>query len=245
MLLLHDSAQAQDGRIIALPETQTVVQNQEFDILFRVEPGSSPVSVVDFYLRFNPEYIRCLSIENVESPLNLRQIEPVIDNEKGTVLFGAFTLKPPPENLFSLISLRFRALEPIDETSIEMVTEGHPKTLMAYAGYSTMGSNVKEARVQIHPDLLVADVPTGEVFKANYQAESNTGHVNYTADAKGEVEIALKDSDNQFLHHLRKGMMYPGFEYTFSFDMASLPKGRYAVVLKSANSNREIFLDSQ
>ncbi|TVR13956.1 MAG: hypothetical protein EA391_13445 [Balneolaceae bacterium] len=227
-----------------MPEVQTIVQNQEFDILFRVEPGSLPVSVVDFYLRFDPEYIRCIGIENVESPLNLRQIEPVIDNEKGTVLFGAFTLKPPPEDLFSLISLRFKALEPIDETNIELITQGHPKTLMAYAGQSTMGSDVRKARVLIHPDLLVADLPSDELFKVSYEADTNTGLVHYTPSVKGEVDISLKESDNRFTHALHQGVIYPGFEYIFIFDFASLPKGRYAVVLKSANSSREVFLES-
>src|SRR5690606_29998347 len=98
----------------------------------------SPVAVIDFIIRFDVGYLECLGIEDVGSPLNLRQTEPKIDNETGKVLFGAFTLKNPPEELFSLLRIRFKALEPIDETSIEIVTEGHPKTIMAFAGESTL-----------------------------------------------------------------------------------------------------------
>src|SRR5690606_28578055 len=115
-LFFSPSLSAQDGKVMAFPLTQTVIQNQEFSDLYRVEPGSSPVAVIDFIIRFDVGYLECLGIEDVGSPLNLRQTEPKIDNETGKVLFGAFTLKNPPEELFSLLRIRFKALEPIDET---------------------------------------------------------------------------------------------------------------------------------
>jgi hypothetical protein len=230
----------QDGRLIPFPQAQTVVQNQEFNVLYRAFPGSSPVSVVDFLIRFDTSYVQCLGIDDVGGPLNLRQIDPVVDNSKGTVLYGAFTLRDAPEELFSLISIRFRAIMPIDETLIEIVNEGHPQTLMAYAGMNTMDQRVMAASIKIHPDIVVNDAPPKEVFKVDYDKTSNTGSIVYLPKYKGAVEILLKEEKDKFQKPVFANMAYAGFEYNFAFDFASLPAGNYKAIVKNVDGTREL-----
>lgn len=238
-LLFSPTLNAQNGKVMALPMSQTVNENQEFNVLYRVEPGSSPVSVIDFIIHFDVQYLECIAIEDVGSPLKLQQIEPKIDNETGKVLFGAFTLKNPPEELFSLLRIKFKALEPIDETSIDIITEGHPKTIMAFAGESTLHPGLnKSTIIQIHPEMNMDDMSSGEQFAVDFDEQNNIGLISYRPAIKDAFEIVLKDDKNQFVQQIHRGIAQPGFDYTFRIDFASIPFGRYSIELVDSKSSR-------
>ena len=108
--------------------------NDQFTMTVAVET-SSPVSVAEVHLTFDPAYLEVVSITPITSSLDESIVPTAFDNTAGTIDYAAFTTAmPAPNSNFDLVSITFKALQLTAGTSIDHVTAGFPVSIIAYAG---------------------------------------------------------------------------------------------------------------
>jgi len=234
---------AQDGKIVCVPRAMTVHEGQVFELLVNVFPGSEPVSVVDYMLKFDPEFLTVLSVERAQdSPLNLNTIETNIDHDEGTILYSAFSLnKPWPDTLFSLIRIQFMAIAETDQTRLSHIVEGHPKTILAYAGKNTLHS-APDAEVHILPAYSgLKDASVTYSDKLNVDCSTNHEHcsVQFSVSDNSHTVLSFSNENQGLSEVIFSNKAQVGTTYLFEIDTSVMNQGQYLVELNSSGISRK------
>lgn len=227
----------QDGKIAGIPQEITVHEGHVFDILVMVEPGSEPVSVVDYVLTYNPDNLSVLSVEMAGScPLNLNPVETQINNETGNILYSAFKLNEPwPETTFPLLRIQILALSPINQTALHHSRDGQPRTLLAYAGKDMLS---------IAPDIVVKVLPpvspmTDDVLmdsnklNVDFKPENKTCEVSFSVSENDDLKLKLLSKENGVDETLYENAVQYNTTYDLLIDTSILKAGKYKVELSS------------
>lgn len=225
---------AQSGKIAAMPQKLTVHQGQEFDFLMYVHPGNEPVSVVDLFLTFDTIFIKAVSINKINSPLGVNQIEPNINYEKGILSYAAFTLNSPPETPFQLVSVRFKAVNETPNTIIYHDLKAVFKTVLAYAGKDNL---------VFAPDIEITVLPSIENFASSKasgkntlnmeQQKENTLHIDFSVQELGSSKLRLVNEKDKNEFVLLDNFAAPAMRYTLMVDTSVLPSGKYQLQLET------------
>lgn len=223
---------AQNGIIAGVPSSLTVQEGDSFVINWYIAPGKTPVSAVDFVLRFNPEEIEVMEILTTESPLSIQPIKPSIDHERGRIVYSAFKLQSPwPSQPFIFVGVKFKAIQSTPVTALYHNFDELPNTSMAFEGNMTM----KEAR-QVIVHILDADIKPGKApgngeFMVNADDNENV-MLQFTAASSGQASVILVSSNKDFGSiPIFNGQVKEGVEYSFSFPVKMLPSTSYQVEL--------------
>lgn len=211
---------AQQGQIVSIPQQLTVHEGQLFQVLVKVHPGNDPVSAVDYILKYDPEVISVISVDQVEgSPLNLNIVETKIDNERGKVVYNAFKLTEPwPEDLFSLI--RILALKPVNQTVLHHNREGNPKTVLAFAGKDLFKS-APDIVVRVLPPVSnTIGKPIGgtDQLKVRCNSEDQWCDIEFSIAESGNTMLKFSGSSNEIDETLYNYEAQVDNSYLFRFN---------------------------
>lgn len=232
----HPKANAQDGKISGLPAALSVHEGQIFEITFFVNPGTTAVSVVDFILNYDPEYLEALSIDRVDSPLDKNQIKGEIKPEKGRVHYGAFKLTSPwPTVPFQLLKVSFKALRAVERTLLDHPAGESPYTAMAFEGRNTMAV-AAATEIRILGKGSGSGSPSGrETTALHVDSHSNPADiaVSFTVKAPCSAQLILREKNGNKLGMLYDHEAFPNEPYRFVIDSTVLPRGAYQIDLVS------------
>ncbi len=251
--LLHivpSDVNAQQGRIIGMPDVLTVHEGQTFDVTFFVDPGSEPVSVVDFVLSYDQKYVEAIQIERLQSPLDMNQISDQINPEEGKVLYGAFKIKQPwPSEPFRFVLVRFKAIHQIKETLLQHNTDVFPYSSMAFSGKSTLAS-APPIKLTILPSISTnaESLIAGSIAVTLTQEEENNRVIaNFTAKESGKATFDIREIDGDFAVQLLNNNISAGENYQFEIDTSVLLTGKYMIELNlpEAKHHKEITINSE
>jgi len=235
---------AQTGQISGLLNKITVHKGHTFDVVWYANPNGEPVSVIDFVLSYEPQYVNALDVQRTpSSPLNVHQVETTIDNEHGQIIYGVFRLSQSlPDTLFSFVKTQFTAVEATPNTELIHDLDKFPYTLMAYAGNNTM-RHAENMRITILPELGLQS-PTTLNSRPEFIVESGeTGiSINFNVKKKGSVKMSLRDSDDLLIAELFEMSAGPGVNYAFGLNDAILEPGIYVLELQDPSGTRTTML---
>jgi hypothetical protein len=239
----------QDGKVASLPQKLTVHQGQEFELLIFVHPGSEPVSVVDLILTYDTLFLKAISIDRVESPLGVNQIEPSINPKKALLSYSAFTLNPPPDYPFQLVSVQFKAINETPATKIYHDLKATFKTTLAYAGRDNLN---------FAPDIDISILPedkaevTGKTGGSNQLVlnldNPNVLNIDFAVKEHGATSLKLVNEKETFVHTLFDNTAVPGVNYFQSIDLSVLPSGSYNIKMEAngvESTNKFVVVNSK
>lgn len=232
----QQAAEAQEGKIAGLPTALSVHEGQIFEIAYFVNPGIEPVSVVDFVLNYDPEYLEALSIDRVDSPLDINQINAEIKADKGKVYYGAFKLKSPwPTEPFQLVKVRFKALKEVERTMLDHPVEETPYTSMAFEGRNTMAI-AATTEIQIYRKEM-DNGPLSKLEKTSLKVDSESDPsrivITFTVNEAISSKLILRQKNGNQLGILYDHRAFPGIPYRIEIDSTVLTVGSYQIELVS------------
>lgn len=225
---------AQSGKIAAIPQKLTVHQGQEFDLLMYVDPGTEPVSVVDLFLTFDTIFVKAVSINKINSPLGVNQIEPNINYEKGILSYAAFTLDSPPDTPFQLVSVRFKAVNETPNTRIYHDLKAVLKSVLAYAGRDNL-IFAPDIEITVLPSIedLASSKTSGKNTLNMNQQKENTLNIDFSVQELGSAKLQLVNEKDKIEYVLLDNFAAPAMSYTLMVDMSVLPSGKYQLQLET------------
>ncbi len=141
--------------VIGIPSIVNVNQGENFQVTFQVNPNGTQVTVADIAMNFNPDMIEVVSIAFAPgSPLSNFNQAVAFDNTTGFLKYGGFGFTPATV-AFDHIVVTFTATG-TGTSTIDHITTGHPKTLMAYFGFNVTGLTPS---VEVNVTNETADCP--------------------------------------------------------------------------------------
>jgi len=224
---------AQSGKLASMPQKLTVHQGQEFDLLMYVHPGTEPVSVVDLFLTFDTIFVQAVSINKINSPLGVNQIEPNINSKKGIVSYAAFTLNSPPDTPFQLVSVRFKAINETPDTRIYHDLKAVFKTTLAFAGRDNLVF-APDIEITILPGIenLASSKAAGKNNLSLNQQIENTLQIDFSVQELGSAKLRLVNEKDKNEYVLYENFAAPEMSYTQMVDVSVLPSGKYQLLLE-------------
>lgn len=122
-----------------LPAENTVVVGNTFTVTVVAEAGSQLVDGVLIFLDFSSDVLRVTN-SPVGTPLLPTSYLNNYDNIAGTIDYAAgATSGNQPSGSFTVLTIQFEALTPIENTSLNFSTTEIRKTDVMYAGISILG----------------------------------------------------------------------------------------------------------
>jgi hypothetical protein len=232
---------AQTGKIAPFPQELTVQAGETFKVTWWVNPGDSPVAAVDFILWYDKNTIKPLTIENVDSPLNINQIKPSIDTLQGRIVYAAFKLSSPwPENPFPLMTIQLQALDSSGLTTLHHDMDITPNTSMAFEGRYTL-KEAHDLKVRILSDEQVtfssssSSTPGFQPPSINLDEETGYYTYHYNSDTAGNVQISIKGEDDTLPDIFWQTRVNPGQDFRYVLNPHVFPSGRYTLNMQSAD----------
>lgn len=240
LIAFSPSLFGQTGLIGAFPSKLTVHEGDVFELIFFVYPGDSPVSVVDFFVNYDAEFLEILSFDNVESPLATNQFKPSVNPDIGLFSYGAFTLESPPTRSFPLVRLKIKALSASSMARLFFEPNGTLRTVLAFAGKDVL-LEAKGAEIVILPKPETDNVDDKIKFlEVDIETiENGLSNIKYSVQKRMMLNLELKEKGGKDVLKIHSGVHYPHFQYAMNIDL--LLSGRnpesYEVSFSSSEFN--------
>ncbi len=234
LVLYTGPGHGQSGKIAGLPQSLTVHVGQPFEVTFFVDPGEMPVSVVDFVLSYETQYLEAVSVDRINSPLDMNQISSKIVPEEGKIIYGAFKLNEPwPEAPFAFVRIKFKAIQEVPGTTLRHDLDKMPFSSMAFEGSSTLGS-ASEININILPEIVgsIVDAKPGTVSRLEllWPEDAPIAELSFAVRQTGKTRLIVKDEEkSEFILYDHTALS--GELYSMQIDTQVLPDGKYTVIL--------------
>jgi hypothetical protein len=236
MALCAGKSHGQKGKITALPQSLTVHVGQIFELTFFVDPGEMPVSVVDFVLSYETQFLEAISVDRIDSPLDINQISSQIVPEEGKIIYGAFKLSGPwPEDPFALVRIKFKATQEVPGTTLRHDLDKVPFSSMAFEGNSTLGST-PDINIHILPKIIGSSTDTkpdaATRLELLWPDDSPIVDLSFAVRQTGKTRLMLNNVERDTFT-VYDYTAQAGQAYSMQIDTQILPQGQYKVELTS------------
>jgi len=225
-------SEAQNVQIKPIPEVVEVEVGETFTVDIALNQMENPVSVVDMFLNFDPEYLQVQSITILQEEDYNFHIPPSFNNENGRIKMSAFKLDGNvSEGDVGFVEIEFLALVETDLTEVSHNQNIFPTTTLAFAGEKVQ-ADTNPLLVSINSADPLSD---GLLSEDEYSLDlwpnpaSNYAIVTLKLPIDERVRISLYDNTGRLLKSVFEGMMYSSTTNHFDLDLQHLADGVYAV----------------
>lgn len=241
-LLTASSVDAQSGQILHNPSEVEISVGETFEVTVEVHTGEQPISVADFHMRFDPEYLEVLEINSIQGGLQANSIQPIFDNQNGTISMGSFQVGgQAPSGYFEAMQITFRGLHQTQTTSVDHPNNVFPKSILAYAGVDHLGQ-VGPLDITILPGVVSSngiDLETEDLslnLWPNPTAERTT--ITFQMGETGEASLEIFDVTGKLVSEIFRGTATSGTAHKFEVDVKHLKNGFYLCRLLTEKANK-------
>jgi hypothetical protein len=220
---------------------------ETFETIVQFNTDGAPISVFDLHLKFDPEFIEVVSIENLQGDLFSFHQPPTFNNEEGRIDMAAFQIgKGLPEGDFDIVKITFLALNPVDLTEVIHPLNEFPKSMLAYAGENLL-EDAGDLKIIILDSALGLDGSPGDSdFGLEIWPNPTSGIVTISFELKESDRVSLEifNAQGKLVESVFEGTVYPGSDMRFEVDLERYASGTYSCRLqtKSASQTKNLML---
>ena len=128
-----------DVELVLAPRTQEFSEGIPFLVDIKVKPNGQPVTVVNAYLDFNPQFLQIDSIDTGDGTFEVVDLNS-FDNVTGTADFSSRTNGPGVAEDFVLATITFIPTAPVGRTAIDFSTVFPRETTATFLGAAVVDS---------------------------------------------------------------------------------------------------------
>jgi len=232
---------AQSGEILHNPAQLIVTEGETFEVTVEVHSGAQPISVADFHMEFDPEYLEVLQVSAIQGGLAANSILPVFNNVNGTISMGSFQVgSQAPSGFMEAMQITFMAVQVTPLTSVEHPVNVFPKSILAYAGEDHLG-NVGPLDITILPGIVLSDGPELDADLLSLELwpnpTSEQATVTFQTSETGEISLELYDVAGKLVAEIYRGTAASGTLHRFDVNVQQLNNGLYLCSLMSNQGN--------
>lgn len=241
-ILTAATVEGQSGQILHNPSQVEISAGETFEVTVEVHTGEQPISVADFHMQFDPEYLEVLEVNSVQGGLAANSIQPVFNNQNGTISMGSFQVGgQAPSGYIEAMQITFRGLQETQTTSVEHPADVFPKSILAFAGVDYLG-NVGPLDITILPGVVSSNGE--ELLTDNLSlslwpnpTDEHTS-ITFRMGETGEASLEIYDVTGKLVSEIFRGTAASGTVHRFDVNVNHMENGLYLCRLITKNGNK-------